>query len=296
MRMAEQHCARYSQSLMARLFGFIGNHKELGARVLQALPEPVRVHSSPGTAHGWGVAFFQNGEGLLRRRPLDERDAIDVGKSVESVATDVLVGHIRHPTVGNLRTENTHPFRYRDWVFAQIGTVTGFDGLRDSLFEAQPGFLRPNVRGDTDSEVFFYLILSFLHDAGVLENRSVSRKYVLDALAAASKHVDDKLVAAGKPKHSGDILMTNGEHMYAVQRSGRLAFRLVDDPEDAEALLDIKDNKPPSSRGQQRSCVFASEVQELPEGWQHPAMDHVLVASRTEGPEECELWTSSSIS
>lgn len=274
---------------MARLFGFIGNHKELGSEVLRGLPEAVRVHRNPGTAHGWGLGFFQNGEGLLRRRPLDDRDAIDIGTSVESVATDVLVGHIRQPTVGNLRTENTHPFRYRDWIFAQTGTVSGFDGLRDTLFEAQPGFLRPNVRGDTDSEVFFYLILSFLHDAGALDTRSVSTSQVLEALAAASEHVDATLTSAGKPKHAGDILMTNGDSMFAVQRSGKLAYRLVDDQEEIEAVVGIKNGKPASRRGQQRCCVFASAVDELPEGWQHAATDHVMVASRTEGPQAYEL-------
>ena len=37
-----------------------------------------------------------------------------------------MIGHVRAATVGNLRTENTHPFRYRQWLFAHTGTVDGY--------------------------------------------------------------------------------------------------------------------------------------------------------------------------
>ena len=46
---------------------------------------------------------------------------------------DVLVAHVRTPTVGTLRTENTHPFRFRQWLFAQTGTVPEFAAVRDRL-------------------------------------------------------------------------------------------------------------------------------------------------------------------
>ena len=59
----------------------------------------------------------------MRRRPIDDRDEIDVAKLAGDVRADVLIGHVRTATVGTLRTENTHPFRYRQWLFAQTGTL-----------------------------------------------------------------------------------------------------------------------------------------------------------------------------
>src|SRR5687767_9194762 len=144
---------------MARMFGFIGNRSDLGARVLELNASVLRVKREPGDPLGWGIGFYQSGEVLLRRRPIDERDVIDLAEAAENVRTDVLIGHVRHASVGALRTENTHPFRYRTWLFAQTGTIQGFEELRERLLGSMPEFLRRNVRGETDSELFFYLFL-----------------------------------------------------------------------------------------------------------------------------------------
>ena len=104
---------------MARMFGFIGNRADLGARILELSAPVLRVRRDPNVPLGWGIGFYQSGEVLLRRRPIDERELIDVAEVAESVRTDVMIGHVRRATVGALRTENTHPFRYRSWLFAQ---------------------------------------------------------------------------------------------------------------------------------------------------------------------------------
>src|SRR5262245_41710136 len=147
---------------MGRVFGFIGNRPELGSRVLRKYSEQLTVNASVEEPVGWGIGFYQSGEVLLRRRPLDERSVIPIDSIVEKVQTDVLVGQVRQPTVGGLRTENTHPFRYRQWLFAHAGTIADFDAIKDRLLEPQPEFLRRNRRGDTDSELLFYLFLSLL--------------------------------------------------------------------------------------------------------------------------------------
>ena len=107
---------------MARLFGLIGNRADLAARVLASEEEALRV-SSKGTALGWGIGFYQGGEVLMRRRPIDDHATVDVAKVAGDVRADILIGHVRNATVGSLRTENTHPFRYRQWLFAQTGTL-----------------------------------------------------------------------------------------------------------------------------------------------------------------------------
>ena len=61
---------------MARLFGFVGNRADLGARVLELETNPLNVVAK-GTTLGWGIGFYQSGEVLLRRRPIDERQTMD---------------------------------------------------------------------------------------------------------------------------------------------------------------------------------------------------------------------------
>jgi len=187
---------------------------------------------------GWGLGFYQAGEVLLRRRPIDEREVIDLTPVVEGIRTDVLVGHVRRPTVGGLRTENTHPFRYRQWLFAQTGTIGGFSMLRERLLESQPEFLRRNVRGDTDSELFFYLFLSFLHDAGHLADGQVAPEHMRAALRGSISLVDRLSAEEGHPRNTGDLLVTNGEFMVGAHRGEDLmAFRLLSGRNDVEELL-----------------------------------------------------------
>ena len=155
---------------MARLFGIIGNRPDLTARVLAFESEALRARSK-GEPLGWGLGFYQGGEVLIRRRPIDERPELDVASLAADVRADLLLGHVRHATVGALRTENTHPFRYRQWLFAQTGTVYDFEQVRERLVGSVPEFLRSGIRGETDAEVVFHVFLSFLHDAGLLEPR-----------------------------------------------------------------------------------------------------------------------------
>src|SRR6185436_15389399 len=126
---------------MARLFGLIGNRGDLAGRVLGSEAEALRVQSKGGPL-GWGTGFYQGGEVLMRRRPIDEHPTIEIVKVAGDVRADVLVGHVRNATVGALRTENTHPFRYRQWLFAQTGTLPAFDAIRDRLVASVPEFLR----------------------------------------------------------------------------------------------------------------------------------------------------------
>jgi len=50
---------------MARMFGFIGNRSDLGARVLELNAGVLRIRREPGVPLGWGIGFYQSGEVLL---------------------------------------------------------------------------------------------------------------------------------------------------------------------------------------------------------------------------------------
>src|SRR5512141_1610918 len=147
---------------MARLIGLIGNRADLAVRVLASEERALQVSSKhAGGALGWGIGFYQGGEVLMRRRPVDDHATVDVATVAGDVRADVLVGHVRSATVGSLRTENTHPFRYRQWLFAQTGTLPSFDAIGDRLLRSVPEFLRSSIRGETDAEILFYVFLSF---------------------------------------------------------------------------------------------------------------------------------------
>ncbi|MDB4945283.1 MAG: Glutamine amidotransferase class-II [Labilithrix sp.] len=228
---------------MARLFGLIGNRADLASRVLASESAALKAES-PGSPLGWGVGFYQGGEVLMRRRPIDEMapaGGLDVAKLAGDIRADVLVGHVRHATVGTLRTENTHPFRYRQWLFAQTGTLPAFDSIRERLFGSVPEFLRSSIRGESDAEILFYVFLSFLHDAGRLSDGVNDPSYpshVRDALRSSVSVVDGLAAEVGGGASAINIIVSDGERLYALNRGAQMGYRVLAGKHDAESLIE----------------------------------------------------------
>jgi predicted glutamine amidotransferase len=221
---------------MARLFGLIGNRADLAGRVLASERDALTVQARGGQL-GWGIGFYQGGEVLMRRRPIDDHPAIDVAKMASDVRADVLLGHVRNATVGSLRTENTHPFRYRQWLFAMTGTLSSFDSIRERLVASVPEFLRPSVRGETDAELLFYVFLSFLHDAGRLNDALTPPASVRDAVRSSVAVVDGMAAEVGGEPSKVNVLVSDGENIFALHRGAQMGYRIFAGKGDADALI-----------------------------------------------------------
>jgi glutamine amidotransferase len=222
---------------MARLFGLIGNRADLAGRVLASEKDALSVHARGGQL-GWGIGFYQGGEVLMRRRPIhDHHAAIDVAKIASDVRADLLVGHVRSATVGSLRTENTHPFRYRQWLFAMTGTLPSFDAIRERLISSVPEFLRSSIRGETDAEILFYVFLSFLHDAGRLTDAITPPPHVRDALRSCVAVVDGMAAEVGGKPSQVNVMISDGENIFALHRGAQMGYRVFSGKGDADVLI-----------------------------------------------------------
>lgn len=226
---------------MARLVGFIGNRPDLGARAIALEGDKLGVNQKPAddTTPGslsWGIGFYQGGEILLKRRPYDDHRKIGFAELTKDIKADVLIGHIRTATVGSLRTENTHPFRYRQWLFAQTGTVPMFDSLRERLRDSLPQFLARDVRGDTDGELVFYLFLSFLHDAGALTRVDVAPGEVRAAIRSTIALVDRLSAEEGAEPTKLNVLIGCGDFLMAIRCGTAMGIRDMHGRSDMERL------------------------------------------------------------
>jgi len=210
---------------MGRLLGYMANRAD---RLRDALHQEREAIAPPldFKADGWGIGFYQSGEVLHKKRPQLGNDPIDWSKLAGDVRSHCIVMHVRHATVGDFRADNTHPFRMRQWLFAHNGTVPRFEALQPRLMESMPDFLRRNIRGDTDSEHIFHVILSFLHDSGQLDRQDADDREVLHAIRSATALIDRYTaeVGAGRSKSTLNMLLTNGRTMYAVCRGSPMTF------------------------------------------------------------------------
>jgi predicted glutamine amidotransferase len=273
---------------MARLFGIIGNRPDLAARVLAFEAEALRARSK-GAPLGWGLGFYQGGEVLMRRRPIDERPEIDVAKLAADVRADLVVGHVRHATIGPLRTENTHPFRYRQWLFVQTGTVTEFEQVRERLVASVPDFLRGGIRGDTDAEVLFHVFLSFLHDAGRLNEGQVESGLVREALRSSLAVVDGMTAEVGSGAAKLNMIVSDGDQLVAVHRSdAAMRVRVLTGKADADLVIgddpQLRRKIPELARMHFSLC--ASDFDETPPNGRWKAVPEcaIVTMSRDEDP------------
>jgi glutamine amidotransferase len=273
---------------MARLVGFIANRPDLCNRFADSERGTLSTTNPQGTAWGWGVGFFQTGDVLLKRRPLDDRNALAIADMIADVRSDLLIAHVRRATVGALRTANTHPFRYRHWMFAQTGTLDGYGRLHHRIHESLPPFLQRSIAGDTDGEHMFHSYLSFLSDAGKLDSLVVPYDEACAALRAALDLVDHLGAEEGLARSPLNLLVACPDYIVAVHRGSPMGYRLMRGRQDLEQLFDVHgpgkllmpDLEPC------RLAVVASDfdADAVPEGWTKVDADSMVVFSRTEDP------------
>ena len=273
---------------MARLVGFIANRPDLCNRFAESERRVLQTRNDGQVPWGWGVGFFQSADVLLKRRPLDERHALVVADMIADVRSDLLLTHVRRATVGSLCTANTHPFRYRHWMFAQTGTLDGFGQLQPRLFESLPGFLQRSVTGDTDGEHFFHLFLSFLHDGGRLDSLVVPPEEACSALRATLALVDRMGREDGHDASRINILLACPDYLIAVHRAGNMAYRVLEGRADFEPLYDdpgpgrllMPDLEPC------RLAAVAADFDDatVPDGWSEVVDDAVVVFTRSDVP------------
>ena len=234
------------------------------------------VATAPATSpSGWGLGFYQNGEVLHKKRPLRPEERIDWEDLADGVRSDCVILHLRQPTVGDFRSENIHPFRMRSWTLAHLGTIEEFEAIRGRFIEAIPDFIRRNIRGSTDSEIFFHVLLSFLHDGGKLDAVDVQPADVLPALRSAVALTDRLEAEVGASAPVLNVIVSNGRQMMGVCRGAPMAFiertglpEVPDEPESRPGGVDP------------RYVLIVSDGDTLPTGYTRLADGDVVFVDR----------------
>jgi glutamine amidotransferase len=76
-------------------------------------------------------------------------------------ASPLFLAHIRASTGTPVQQTNCHPFRYLNWLWLHNGSIRDFTRMKRDLVLAVDPELYPFLAGSTDSEVMFYLALTF---------------------------------------------------------------------------------------------------------------------------------------
>jgi glutamine amidotransferase len=77
------------------------------------------------------------------------------------IVSPLVFAHIRASSGTPVQQTNCHPFRYGNWLWMHNGLVRDFHRVKRDLVVAVDPSLYPAIEGSADSEVLFYLALTF---------------------------------------------------------------------------------------------------------------------------------------
>ncbi len=149
----------------------------------------------------------------------------------EHIHSKLFLAHIRAATGTPVQNTNCHPFAFENWLFQHNGSVPDFRSLkRQLLFDIDPE-LFPFIEGSTDSEILFFLALTF----GLRDDPPT-------ALARMIGHIERVRTAAGIERPIFfSACTTDGERLWAVRYSSNQQSRTLYHSCHLRALHDIDD-------------------------------------------------------
>jgi len=210
---------------MCRLFGF---RSVIPSQVHQSLvgAENALMLQSNRHPDGWGVAYYVANYPHLIKSASQAMDD-HLFKHVSGiVSSETVVAHVRAATHGVLSLVNSHPFQFGRWIFAHNGNIPDFENVREKLIAQVPPVKRRFILGNTDSEVFFYLLLDNMERRYDLHRSG----YPLEEIESAIRQTVDQIQEASGLSCFDDnelyltFVITNGETMAAHQGGKELLF------------------------------------------------------------------------
>jgi glutamine amidotransferase len=201
---------------MCRLLGMMCNDADLSECAIREVRDALVLGEEHGH-HGIGVGYYSNDDPLLKRRPSDTNEPIDFAQLVEGIESNALLIHIRRATVGAWKTSNTHPFRFRRWLFAHVGHLPALEPEREKLMAQLPPFLARAIQGETDSELFFHVLLDKMFTDGTLNDLGLPAEKLATYLHECARELAE-LHAGSADKPTYAVVVTNGQIMGAICR------------------------------------------------------------------------------
>ena len=190
---------------------------------------------APPPIQRWGLGYIQGGDVLLVRTPKASATAVDLAGPLADIATDCAIAQAIDED-GFSGTDNTPPFRFRRWLFAQTfrhrtepAQAGALEAVAPHLLERIPEYLRRNIKGRTPSELVFHLFLAMLHDEGkqAIDDPNLPTASTRRALAATLKLVASELekIHPASVAALGNVALTNGRSMVVARREEPLRLR-----------------------------------------------------------------------
>ena len=221
------------------------------------------LHSKLGAettnGDGFGIGWY------------DTAPAPGVFRSIEPAWNDAnlreLAGHVRSPlffahiraAIGSaVQQTNCHPFRHGRWLWMHNGFIDGYAAVKRDLVLAVDESLFPEIKGQADSEVLFYLALSFGLEDDPAE--AVARAIGLVEACGRARGV--------RYPFQGTIATTDGESLWAFRYASDGQARSLFFSRDIHAVRQLAPDREILREVSDDTRLVVSEpVGDLPGAW-----------------------------
>ncbi len=137
------------------------------------------------------------------------------------IKTDCMLAHVRAASVGDVSESNCHPFQYKNILMAHNGGVEEFGKIKRHIREPLTDELYNWIKGQTDSEHIFALLLNTLFQ----NHKTVTPDAVADSFDKTFISVKKLMIEYGiKEPAYLNMVFTNGHFLVAT--------RYVSDPKE----------------------------------------------------------------
>jgi predicted glutamine amidotransferase len=121
-----------------------------------------RMGATTTNGDGFGVGWYDEDDvPRLYRSTHPAWNDRNLRELAAGVSSRLFFAHIRASTGSAIQETNTHPFRHGRWLWMHNGLIREFPRVRRELTLAVDDSLFDSIEGTTDSELMFYLALSF---------------------------------------------------------------------------------------------------------------------------------------
>lgn len=278
---------------MTLTFGFIGNRPDVGHWIAKSQKESLSLSAESGGAVAFGIGFFQADEVLLRRRPADPRQQVDLSAELGDLRAHALLSQLRNVHHGELTTESTPPLRFGHLLFACDGEFPDVVALRPLVLARLPAFLHPLVGLGTFPELALSLFLAKIPQTHLERSRDVSAArgtlgaaQIRNGIRATQSELARMADEAGVAPFLGDIWICSGEELVIGHRSGPLYLRVF---RSRRELMNLGEGPPSSTTtpGSDLTQSFGVVGGQIPagEGWERLPDQTMLTLTRSAAPE-----------
>ena len=184
-----------------------------------------RLGAEPTNGDGFGVGWYGTGDtpGVYHSVEPAWNDA-NLRELSGHISSPLFFTHIRAAIGSAVQQTNCHPFRHGHWLFMHNGYLNEFATIKRDLILAVDPSLYPEIQGQADTEVLFFLALTFglEHDPPA-------------AVEQAIGFVEEVAGRHGVPHpFQGTVATSDGESIwafrYSSERKSRSLFYTTDIP------------------------------------------------------------------